>query len=86
MSTIKQIVDSIPVEIGGYIPKLPEGVKIRKEYFAGSHVATILSTSHGFFVRKISTGVYFPAKSYSEAVGIRRSIVDRSISIDRLYR
>jgi hypothetical protein len=58
--------------------------KIKKVYFDNSHYARILVMQDGtFYVHKITTGVFFKAKSYNDAVGIRKMIADRCVNIDR---
>lgn len=56
---------------------------IVKTYFENSQYAQIIKTSTGrWYVKKMSTLVYFEAKSYNDALGIRKLIVNRMSYID----
>lgn len=60
---------------------------IKKTYFEKSDIARIVLTVDGkYFVRKISTNVYFPARNYLEAKGLRKFIVDRFNAIESCFR
>ncbi len=66
-------------------PDLPKS-KVKKRYFERSLYAHILLFESGeYFVHKLSTGVYFPCKSYSEALGMRKLVVDRCGNIDAAF-
>lgn len=65
-----------------YVTSIP--ASIDKIYYDNSPYARILKLVDGsWYVHKVTTGVYFRAKSYPDAKGIRKLIVDRCAGIDR---
>ena len=52
--------------------------RIVKRYYERSEYAQIVKTDKGrWYVHKVTTGVYFPARSYADANGIRQMISTR---------
>lgn len=52
--------------------------QIEKRYFERSEYAQIVKTDRGrWYVHKMTTGVYFPARSYADAIGIRQMVATR---------
>jgi hypothetical protein len=76
----------LPVEV------LPQYVcsiqgRVVKTYYDQSQYATIIQTDSGhWYCHKVSTGVFFPAKSYAEAKAFRNQILNRGRAINACFR
>ena len=61
-----------------YVAALPVGRTIKKTYYDQSQYASILALDDGsYWVKKITTGVFFKCASYQDAKGLRQMIADR---------
>lgn len=75
----------IPLEVAPeHVCTLPG--KIICRYYERSQFAQIIQCEGGeWFVHKITTGVYFPVRSYVSAKRLRDEIADRCKSIERCF-
>jgi len=68
-----------------YVTSLPFNVFKAKTYFENSSFARIITYEGVYFVHNVCTGVYYPAKNYMDAKGLRAMVSQRYSTLEKLW-